>query len=69
MGQHKAGAVPAFTKKYNVNRLVYYEEFESIFEARARERTLKRWRREWKFALIEKVNPDWKDLTDTLVNL
>jgi putative endonuclease len=69
VGQHKTGAVPGFTKKYNVNRLVYYEEFESILEARARERTLKRWRREWKFALIEKVNPDWKDLTDTLINL
>jgi len=61
--------VPGFTKKYNVTRLVHFEEFESILEARARERTLKRWRREGKFALIEKVNPDWRDLTDTLVNL
>jgi len=69
VGHHKAGVVPGFTKKYGVNRLVYFEEFESILEARARERVLKRWRREWKFALIEKVNPDWRDLTDTLVNL
>jgi putative endonuclease len=69
MGQHKSGAVPGFTKKYGVTRLVYFEEFESILEARAREHVLKRWRREWKFALIEKANPDWRDLTDSLVDL
>jgi putative endonuclease len=69
MGQHKSGAVPGFTKKYRVNRLVYFEEFESILEARAREHVLKRWRREWKFALIEKLNPDWRDLTDSLIEL
>ena len=66
MGEHKAGAVPGFTKRYKVNRLVYCEEYVSILEARARERTLKRWHREWKFELIEARNPDWNDLTDQL---
>jgi len=66
---HKSGAVPGFTKKYKVNRLVYFEEYSSIIEARGREHVLKRWRREWKFALIEKVNPAWRDLTSELVNL
>jgi putative endonuclease len=54
---------PGFTSKYGVVVLVYYEEYSSIVEARARERAVKRWRREWKFALVEKVNPTWRDLT------
>jgi len=57
MGEHKAGLVAGFTKRYAVHKLVYFEEFSSILEARARERVLKRWRREWKFALIEELNP------------
>jgi len=66
MGEHKAGAVPGFTRTYRTTRLVYYEDYASIMDARSRERTLKRWRREWKFALIEAQNPDWRDLTDLL---
>jgi len=69
VGHHKAGIVPGFTKKYRVHTLVYFEEYGSILEAMARERALKRWRREWKFALIEKLNPEWRDLTETLVML
>ncbi len=69
VGQHKAGVVPGFTREYRVQRLVYFEEYASIIEARARERVLKRWRREWKFALIEKINPNWRDLTDDLIGL
>jgi putative endonuclease len=69
VGEHKAGLVPGFTKKYNVHKLVYYEEYASILEARARERTLKRWRREWKFQLIEAANARWSDLTDALIAL
>ena len=68
IGQHKTAAVPGFTKTYRVNRLVYFEEFTSLLDARARERTIKRWRREWKFALIEKVNPNWRDLTEDFAN-
>jgi putative endonuclease len=69
VGEHKAGLVPGFTKTYKVHRLVYYEEFASILEARARERTLKRWRREWKFQLIEAANATWSDLTDAFIAL
>ncbi len=64
--EHKAKLVPGFTRQYGVDRLVYFEIFESIVEARAREHSLKRWRRAWKIALIEKHNPDWRDLTNEL---
>lgn len=66
LGEHKSGAVPGFTKRYGVNQLVYCEPYGSILEARGRERVLKRWRREWKFELIEAQNPDWRDLTSQL---
>jgi len=69
MAEHKAGFVPGFTKRHAVHRLVYFEQFASILEARARERVLKRWRREWKFALIEELNPNWRDLTPQLGDL
>jgi putative endonuclease len=69
LGEHRAGIVPGFTRKYRVYRLVYFETFSSILEARAREYGLKRWRRDWKISLIEEVNPDWRDLTDELVML
>jgi len=66
VGEHKSGVVKAFTRRYKVHRLVYFEAYDSILEARARERALKRWRREWKFDLIEKNNPDWRDLSGDL---
>jgi putative endonuclease len=66
IAEHKAKSVPGFTRTYGVILLVYYEEHSSILEARARESTLKRWRRAWKFALIEKLNPDWRDLAGDL---
>lgn len=69
VAEHKSGAVRGFTKHYGVKALVYFEEHSSILEARAREHALKRWRREWKFALIEQHNPNWRDLTDSLVML
>lgn len=69
MNEHKSGLIPGFTKKYKVHRLVYHEEFGSILEARDRERALKRWRRDWKFKLIEDVNPRWRDLTPDLIAL
>ena len=65
-GEHKSGAVYGFTRRDKIDRLVYFEEYGSILDARAREHTLKRWRREWKFELIEKLNPDWHDLTSQL---
>lgn len=69
MEQHLSGVVPGFTRKYGVTRLVYYEIFESLMEARAREHSLKGWRRDWKVTLIESVNPDWSDLSPTLTAL
>jgi len=67
--QHRAKAVPGFTRRYGVDKLVYFEEYPAILEARAREGALKRWRRAWKIALIEKDNPRWRDLGDELVML
>jgi putative endonuclease len=64
--EHKAKLVPGFTRQHGVDRLVYFETFASILEARAREHALKRWRRAWKITLIEKLNPDWADLSDQL---
>lgn len=60
--EHRTGAVAGFTKKYGLKMLVYYEVFESISLAIQRETSLKRWPRKWKLELIEKLNPDWRDL-------
>jgi len=67
ISEHKAKLVPGFTRQYGVDKLVYVEEYSSILEARARERSLKRWRRAWKIALIEKLNPEWRDLSRDLL--
>ena len=66
LSEHKAKLVPGFTRQYEVDQLVYFEAFDSILEARAREHSLKSWRRAWKIALIEKLNPNWRDLTNEL---
>jgi putative endonuclease len=63
---HKAKLVPGFTRTYGVILLVYYEQYSSVLEARARERALKRWRRAWKIELVDKFNPDWRDLSGEL---
>ncbi len=62
VGEHREGLVPGFTQKYKVNRLVYYEEHADIREAIAAEKRMKKWKRLWKIRLIEKINPDWRDL-------
>ena len=62
MVQHRTKALGGFTAQHDVTRLVYFESFETLEPAWARERTLKRWRREWKLNLIERDNPDWSDL-------
>ena len=62
--QHKTKAHPeSFTAKYNVNRLVYYEQFGDINDAIAREKQIKGWRRSKKTDLIEAANPNWQDLS------
>ena len=56
--------VPGFTEKYNVNKLVYFEETQDVLGAIAREKEIKKWRREKKNNLVVAVNPKWKDLSD-----
>jgi putative endonuclease len=56
--------VEGFTKKYSVHKLVYYETCNDINSAIQREKRLKKWNREWKIELIEKVNPGWRDLSE-----
>lgn len=60
--EHKAGQGSRFTARYGVRRLVWYEEHFDIRDAIQREKSLKRWPRAWKIALIEKTNPDWNEL-------
>jgi putative endonuclease len=64
--EHKSRETKGFTWRYNVDRLVYWEIFDQPSDAIHREKQLKRWRRAWKVALIEKDNPDWLDLADSL---
>ncbi len=61
--QHKEGKVKGFTSKYLINKLVYYEQGDNIKIAISREKEIKGWLREKKVALIESMNPDWKDLS------
>ncbi len=65
--QHKQDLVEGFTKKYGVHSLVYYEMHEEMVAAIQREKQLKKWNRQWKIDLIEKVNPTWRDLWQELV--
>lgn len=61
--EHKNKTVDGFTKKYNVDRLVYYELTDSIETAINREKQLKRWHRDWKINLIKEMNPEFRDLS------
>jgi putative endonuclease len=62
--EHHIKAVSGFTKRYDLDRLVYFEIFDDPTSAITREKQLKKWRRDWKIALIEEKNPDWHDLID-----
>jgi putative endonuclease len=66
ISEHRAKIVPGFASEHGLVLLVHVEEYASILEARAREHALKRWRRAWKFELIEKNNPNWRDLSSDL---
>ena len=67
--QHKNKEFPhSFTARYNCNKLVYFEVYTNIEEAIAREKNLKNWKREWKNDLINKINPEWKDLSFQVEN-
>jgi putative endonuclease len=62
VAQHRQKTFPGFTKRYDVRKLVWYECYDTPTEAIMREKEIKKWRRNWKIDLIEKDNPDWKDL-------
>lgn len=66
--EHKQHVVAGFTRKYNIGKLVWYEQHDSVEEAIAREKQLKKWNRRWKLSLIEKDNPEWNDLAETLLD-
>jgi len=61
--EHKNKLVEGFTEKYNINKLVYYEETQDIMSALEREKEIKKWRREKKNSLVIQTNPQWKDLS------
>ena len=60
--QHREGRFEGFTKRYGLRRLVWFEQFELMTNAIAREKAIKEWRRDWKIMLIERDNPNWDDL-------
>src|SRR5947207_11054002 len=60
--EHKVKAIPGFTARYGVDRLIWYEQHASLEAAFARERQIKKWKRAWKIQLIEADNPQWIDL-------
>jgi|SRR5690242_563066 len=60
--QHRDGTFDGFTKKHGINRLVWFETGSSMEGAIAREKAIKKWRRDWKCNLIERANPEWNDL-------
>jgi len=62
VGEHKEAQIPGFTKRYKVHRLVYYETTNDVNAAIAREKQIKRWRREKKVKLVETINRGWEDL-------
>lgn len=64
--EHKNKVVKGFTEKYDVNRLVYFEYHENAESAIVRERQLKEWKRDWKKNLIERDNPHWDDLYESI---
>jgi len=66
--EHKQKLIEGFTKRYNITRLVYYEETPDVTAAIAREKQSKGWLRKKKIALIESLNPGWKDLSDGWYN-
>jgi len=64
--QHKNKTAEGFTKKYEVDTLVHYEQTDDVRSALDREKQLKNWKRQWKIELIEKKNPEWNDLYDVM---
>jgi len=66
--EHRQKAVPGFTTKYNITRLVWFDVYDDPISAISREKELKKWRRDWKVQSIEKENPQWLDLYESIRN-
>ena len=66
VNQHRNGTGSAFCRRYNLDKLAFAEEHATVIEAIAREKAMKAWKRDWKIELIEKANPEWRDLWDDL---
>jgi putative endonuclease len=64
--EHRTGIIKGFTWKYNLHRLVWFEFHEDIVEALRREKQIKKWNRAWKAVMVERLNPSWNDLYETL---
>ena len=64
--EHREGLIEGFTKKYDVKHLVYWETFPTAMDAIRREKRIKKYPRAWKINLIREMNPDWRDLAETL---
>jgi putative endonuclease len=69
VGEHRDDLIEGFTKRYGLHRLVWYEHHERMMAAIQREKTLKKYPREWKINLIERENPEWHDLFPALVGM
>jgi putative endonuclease len=65
---HKSDLVGGFTREYRVHNLVYYEVYRDIRDALDREKRMKKWKRQWEIQLIEKTNPQWRDLYSDVVD-
>jgi putative endonuclease len=65
--EHRTDLADGFTKEYAVHNLVYFERHEEMNAAIAREKQIKKWNRTWKLELIEKNNPEWKDLYESII--
>jgi putative endonuclease len=66
IAQHRSGVIPGFTQRHRVHLLVYVEFHARMIDAIRREKQIKEWKRVWKLELIERANPEWRDLSDEL---
>ena len=65
--EHKNGLVPGHSKRYRIDKLVYFETYDSIYQAIQREKNMKHWPRAWKTRLIAQTNAEWRDLYEEIV--
>lgn len=65
--EHKNNFVSGFSKQHKLHRLVYFEAHFNMYSAITREKSMKRWKRNWKIELIEKLNPEWRDLYNEII--